>query len=84
MFFGVAAGFGEEDFDALDGGGFDFLVAVIVISVGDFAFKIRKNRLGSGQEFLGAGDFGSVELFHKFIISYLLTRGVECGIISIS
>ena len=70
MLLGVTAGFGEEDFDALDGGGFDFLIAVVVISVGDFTLKIRKNRLGSRQEFLGAGDFGSVELFHSLIISY--------------
>ena len=69
LFLGVAAGFREEDLDALDGGGFDLLVAVVVVGVGDFTLKIRKNRLGSGQEFLGAGDFGSVELFHNTIIA---------------
>lgn len=48
LLLGVATGFGEEDLDALDGGSFDFLVAVGVINIGDFAFQVTKNTLRSG------------------------------------
>ena len=53
LFFGVAAGFGEENLDAFDAGGFDMLIAVVLVDLVNFGFKCIKGSLLLWQELLG-------------------------------
>ena len=45
LFFGVTAGFSEEDFGALDAWGLNILETVILVDGGDFSFEIIKGGL---------------------------------------
>ena len=69
LLLGVATGFGKKDFGAFDGRGLDFLVAMAMVGIGNSKFKVVKDGLSSWEEFLCARNFGSIDLFHKLIIS---------------
>ncbi len=69
LLFGVAAGFGKENFAAFDARSFNIVVAVLFVGFGDFGFKVIKNELRFWQEFLRARNGRSVNFFHILIIT---------------
>ena len=78
LFFGVAAGFGKEDFATFDTGGFDIIIAVPSVGFGNFGFEVVEDKLCFWQEFGCARNRRSVNLFHISIITKK-TRWVHGG-----
>ncbi len=57
LFFGIAAGFGKENFGAFDKRSLDVFEAVIGVNLGNFGFKIIKSGLNFWQKFVSARNW---------------------------